>query len=104
MSRLKSLLMYAGLLGSLFGFSITGSLAQTAPEGTSASLLRGPEQRVALVIGDAHYKNAPELANPDNDAHAMGQFLNKAGFEINSAVELTQSDTIRDVQEFPSTV
>ncbi len=38
MSRLKSLLMYAGLLGSLFGFSMTGSLAQTAPEGSSASL------------------------------------------------------------------
>ena len=59
MSRLKSLLMYAGLLGSLLGFSVTGSFAQTAPEGTSASLLRGPEQRVALVIGNAHYKNAP---------------------------------------------
>src|SRR5437762_1254397 len=63
MSRLKSLLMYAGLLGSLFGFSVTGSFAQTVPEGTSASLLRGPEQRVALVIGNSHYKNAPELAS-----------------------------------------
>jgi threonine dehydrogenase-like Zn-dependent dehydrogenase len=50
MSRLKSLLMYAGLLGSLFGFSMSGSFAQTAPEGTSASLLRGPEQRVALDL------------------------------------------------------
>jgi hypothetical protein len=101
---LKSLLMYAGLLGSLFGFSMTGSFAQTAPEGTSASLLRGPEQRVALVIGNAHYKNAPELANPDNDAQAMAQFLNKAGFEVTSAIDLTQNDMIRVVQDFSSKV
>jgi Caspase domain len=104
MSRLKSLLMYAGLLGSLFGFSVTGSFAQTAPEGTSASLLRGPEQRVALVIGNAHYKNAPELANPDNDATAMAQFLNKAGFEVTSAIDLTQHEMIRVVQDFSSKV
>jgi Caspase domain len=104
MSRLKSLLMYAGLLGSLFGFSVTGCFAQTAPEGTSASLLRGPEQRVALVIGNAHYKNAPELANPDNDAEAMAKFLNKAGFEVTSAIDLTQNDMIRVVQDFSSKV
>ncbi|MGQ0681304.1 caspase family protein [Bradyrhizobium sp.] len=104
MSRLKSLLMYAGLLGSLFGFSVTGSVAQTAPEGTSASLLRGPEQRVALVIGNAKYKNAPELANPDNDATAMAQFLNKAGFEVTSAIDLTHNDMIRVVQDFSSKV
>jgi caspase domain-containing protein len=104
MSRLKSLLMYAGLLGSLFGFSVTGCFAQTAPEGTSASLLRGPEQRVALVIGNSHYKNAPELANPDNDAQSMAQFLNKAGFEVISATDLTQNDMIRAVQEFSSKV
>lgn len=104
MSRLKSLLMYAGLLGSLFGFSLTGSLAQTAPEGSSTSLLRGPEQRVALVIGNAKYKNAPELANPDNDATAMAQFLNKAGFEVTSAIDLTHNDMIRVVQDFSSKV
>ncbi len=104
MSRVKSLLMYAGLLGSLLGFSVTGSFAQTAPEGASASLLGGPEQRVALVIGNAHYKNAPELANPDNDAQAMAQFLNKAGFEVTSAIDLTQNDMIRVVQDFSSKV
>ncbi|MFO1109804.1 MAG: caspase family protein [Bradyrhizobium sp.] len=104
MSRLKSLLMYAGLLGSLLGFSVNTSWAQTAPEGSSAALLRGPEQRVALVIGNSHYRNAPELANPDNDAEAMAQFLNKAGFEVTSAVDLTQNDMIRVVQDFSSKV
>src|SRR4051794_13321574 len=106
MSRLKSLLMYAGLLGSLVSFACTGpAFSQTAPgAGTSASLLSGPEQRVALVIGNAHYKHAPELANPDNDAEAMAKFLNKAGFEVTSAIDLTQNDMIRVVQDFSSKV
>src|SRR6185369_4885584 len=89
----------------LVGFACTGSaFAQAAPEGTSASLLRGPEQRVALVIGNAHYKNAPELANPDNDAQSMAQFLNKAGVEVTSAIDLTQNDMIRVVQDFSAKV
>jgi hypothetical protein len=64
MSHLKSLLMYAGLLGSLLGFSMSGSFAQTAPEGTSASLLRGPEQRVALVIGNAALQERAGACQP----------------------------------------
>jgi hypothetical protein len=97
--------MYAGLLGSLVSFACTGSaFSQTAPAGTSASLLNGPEQRVALVIGNAHYKNAPELGNPDNDAQSMAQFLNKAGFEVTSAIDLTQNDMIRVVQDFSARV
>ena len=72
--------------------------------GSSASLLSGPEQRVALVIGNAHYKNAPELSNPDNDAQSMAQFLNKAGFEVTSAIDLTHNDMIRVVQDFSAKV
>jgi hypothetical protein len=30
------------------------------------------EKRVALVIGNAAYTHAPELANPRNDARAAG--------------------------------
>lgn len=105
MSRLRSFLMYAGLLGSLVGFACTGSsLAQTEPEPGTSAALRGPEQRVALVIGNAHYRNAPQLANPDNDASSMAQFLNKAGFEVISAIDLTQNDMIRVVQDFSSRV
>jgi hypothetical protein len=105
MSRLKSLLMYAGLLGSLASFAFAGSaFSQTAPEAGTSAALRGPEQRVALVIGNSHYKNAPELANPDNDAEAMAQFLNKAGFEVVSATDLTQNDMIRAVQDFSAKV
>jgi hypothetical protein len=66
--------------------------------------LRGAEQRVALVIGNANYMNAPQLANPDNDAQSMAQFLNKAGFEVIAATDLTQNDMIRVMQDFSTKV
>ena len=50
--------------------------------------LQGPEQRVALVIGNSNYQHAPQLPNPDNDAQSMAQLLNAAGFEVIAATDL----------------
>ncbi len=46
--------------------------------GTSAST----GDRVALVIGNAAYKNAPPLSNPINDAVIMADALKSLGFEL----------------------
>lgn len=95
MFRLKSVLMITGLLGSLFGFAGGPVSAQVAPvEPAAPRALQGPEQRLALVIGNSNYQNAPQLANPDNDAQSMAQFLNSAGFEVISATDLTQNDML----------
>lgn len=104
MFRLKSALMTAGLLGSLFGFACGPVSAQVAPVEPAPTALRGPEQRVALVIGNSNYQNAPQLANPDNDAQSMAQFLNSAGFEVISATDLGQNDMLRVVQDFSAKV
>lgn len=105
MFRLKSALMTAGLLGSLFGFVCGPVSAQVAPvEPAAPAALQGPEQRVALVIGNSNYQNAPQLANPDNDAQSMAQFLNSAGFEVISATDLGQNDMLRVVQDFSAKV
>jgi hypothetical protein len=104
MFRLKSALMTAGLLGSLFGFTCGPVSAQVAPAEPAPTALQGPEQRVALVIGNSHYQNAPQLANPDNDAQSMAQFLNSAGFEVISATDLDQNDMLRVVQDFSAKV
>jgi hypothetical protein len=104
MFRLKPFLMTASLLGSLFGFSCGPVSAQVAPVQPAPTALQGPEQRVALVIGNANYKNAPQLANPDDDAQSMAQFLNSAGFEVVSATDLTQNDMLRVVQDFSAKV
>lgn len=105
MFHLKSALIAAGLLGSLFGFACGPVSAQVAPiEPAAPSALQGPEQRVALVIGNSNYRNAPQLANPDNDAQSMAQFLNSAGFEVISATDLGQNDMLRVVQDFSAKV
>jgi hypothetical protein len=129
MSRLKSLLLYAALLGSLLSFGNAGSaFAETsgaetgnAPQSSSkaagqppqpmagvnagtSSVLRGPEQRIALVIGNSNYQNAPKLSNPGNDAQSMAQLLNSAGFEVIAATDLTQNDMVKVLQDFSSKV
>lgn len=105
MFRLKSVVMTVGLLGSLFGLACGPVSAQVAPvEPTAPTALQGPEQRVALVIGNSNYQNAPQLANPDNDAQSMAQFLNSAGFEVISATDLGQNDMLRVVQDFSAKV
>jgi Caspase domain len=40
------------------------------------------ERRVALVIGISAYQNAPHLANPVNDARAIGDSLRRLKFEV----------------------
>ena len=46
------------------------------------------DKRVALVIGNSGYKSVPKLANPENDAAAIGLLLRKAGFD---AVDVRQN-------------
>jgi hypothetical protein len=130
MSGFKSLLLCAGLLGSLLSLGHGTALAQTTnaeiangvqsppksltqalaqPQQPAAGVgaapaLSGPEQRVALVIGNSNYQSAPPLLNPDKDAESMAQFLNSAGFEVVEATDLTQSDMIKVVQDFSSRV
>ncbi|WP_187436377.1 caspase family protein [Bradyrhizobium hipponense] len=104
MFRLKPFLMCAGLLGSLVGFACGPVSAQVAPVEPAPTALQDPEQRVALVIGNSNYQNAPQLQNPDNDAQSMAQFLNSAGFEVVAATDLTQNDMLRVVQDFSAKV
>jgi len=134
LSRFNSLLLWAGLLASLVCFAHDRVYAQTAgaeiglqspprdlnrqvstqqggpqqaaaASNDAASLAAGgPEQRVALVIGNSNYQNAQQLANPDNDAQAMAQFLNQAGFEVIAATDLTENDMIKVVQDFSGKV
>jgi Caspase domain len=104
--RFKSLLLCAGLLAGVFGFSQSPAFAEAAtteqPAVTQA--LQGPEQRVALVIGNSNYQNVAQLPNPDNDAQSMAQFLNSAGFEVISATDLTQNDMLKVVQDFSARI
>lgn len=63
---------------------------------TSASAKR----KVALVIGNSGYRNAPILANPDNDAKAISSMLSGLGFEVISGFDLSNAETVAKVREF----
>jgi hypothetical protein len=47
-----------------------------------------PERRVALVIGNSSYRNAPVLPNTVNDARDMVTALRKVGFEVVDGIDL----------------
>jgi ABC-type sugar transport system substrate-binding protein len=40
------------------------------------------EKRVALVIGNSSYQQAPELRNPKNDATDVAAALRELGFQV----------------------
>jgi Caspase domain len=118
MSAFSSSLLRAALLTGFLSLLHGAAFAQDAgaqspvqPPPQSAavdtgppSALPGPEQRVALVMGNSHYQNAPELPNPDHDAQSVAEFLNSAGFEVVEATDLTQNDMIKVVQDFSARV
>jgi len=58
-------------------------------------------ERVALVIGNAAYEDAP-LRNPVNDARAMGKTLERLGFEIIQVENATKTQMERALVDFTS--
>jgi len=57
-------------------------------------------KRVALVLGNSDYDNAPTLANPRNDAEDMTEKLTSLGFEVVGGFDLS-NDQMRDkIREF----
>lgn len=57
------------------------------------------ERRLALVIGNSAYRNAP-LANPANDARAMSTKLRQLGFEVMEKENASREDMVRLSREF----
>jgi len=59
------------------------------------------EKRVALVIGNAAYQNAPRLPNPVNDGSTIAATLKDAGFDVvDSRHDLAAADTRRALRDF----
>src|ERR687887_583126 len=62
------------------------------------------ENRIALVIGNSSYRSVSVLPNPENDAAAMAELLNTAGFEVVSARDLSQAEMRAAFGEFAARV
>lgn len=57
------------------------------------------EKRIALVIGNSAYKDAP-LKNPVNDARDMAAALRKLGFEVIEKTNVSQKEMNRAIVQF----
>ncbi|MGI9068546.1 MAG: caspase family protein [Pyrinomonadaceae bacterium] len=60
----------------------------------------GSPRRLALVIGNGAYENAPPLKNPPNDAIDIANVLSKVGFGVEHGVNLTQRQMKAMIREF----
>jgi len=59
------------------------------------------EKRVALVVGNSHYKNAALLPNPANDAAAFSATLKGAGFDVvESRLDLSAAEMRKVLRDF----
>jgi uncharacterized caspase-like protein len=59
------------------------------------------DKRVALVIGNSAYQNAPQLPNPARDAAAISEMLRKAKFDVVQTVNnASNADLRRTLREF----
>src|SRR5207248_945365 len=58
------------------------------------------DRRVALVVGNAAYKNATTLRNPVNDATDVAGILKSLGFDVLLATNLDQQEFARTIDKF----
>jgi Caspase domain len=104
MSIFRDSFMGACLLGSLLAFAPGRPAHAEAASAGNAVVLAGPEQRVALVIGNSSYQHVAQLPNPANDARSVAQLLNTAGFEVISATDLNHNQMIETIQDFSAKI
>jgi peptidoglycan hydrolase-like protein with peptidoglycan-binding domain len=58
------------------------------------------EKRVAFVVGNAAYRNVPQLPNPAIDAKAIAAVLRNVGFEVVEGTNLTRDKMTEKLLDF----
>ncbi len=81
----------------LVSVTFAAALALVAPAWAEDKPLHG----VALVIGQSDYsRTLPKLANPRNDATAMGALLDELGFTVTTALDDDQAKLSQQLVDF----
>lgn len=91
----------AGVLGGLLASLVLATAALLPQRAAHAALApaQAGEPRHALVIGNAGYTTAP-LLNSANDARAVAQVLEKAGFKVDLKINASQKQMQEAVTTF----
>src|SRR5512138_3654852 len=69
------------------------------PSSPAVQAAATPEQRIALVIGNGQYKDAP-LLNPVNDARAVAKALSRSGFQVVQKENMGRAEMQVALREF----
>lgn len=94
--RIWAMALMAGLMVVA---GLSGPPAQGANQWEVRILGAGTDSRVALVIGNGAYHDAP-LRNPGNDARLMAATLRELGFEVTLLLDAGQTQMKRAIQDF----
>lgn len=86
------------LLSLVPAFGLVGT-----PSRVLAQAATSRSRRVALVIGNAQYAQAP-LANPENDARLIASTLKALGFEVDARYNLKGPEFRRALRDFGRTM
>jgi hypothetical protein len=96
---LFSAIKIASIIGlMLISASVFQVLAQTDQSRQLQQI--ASERRLALIIGNGAYTNAPPLKNPPNDARDMAAALKGLGFDVTSGININQREMKRLIREF----
>ena len=89
--------LQAGLAAGSFFLPLPYALVRAQVDG-ALKLLKAP--KVALVVGNSKYKDAPELKNAVNDAKAMTEALKASGFAVTAHIDAGRDALIRAIREY----
>jgi hypothetical protein len=97
------------LVAVVTAFALLTAVRPCAAQGLADPPVAGPagsigdravrEQRLALVIGNNAYRDAP-LSNPVNDARAMAAALRRAGFDVILRTDVDHRGILAAMREF----
>ena len=77
---------------------LSASLPKPEP---AAPVIKAPDRRVALVIGNSDYKHVGRLKNPENDARTVAEKLQRLGFaEVREQFNLDLIGLNRELRRF----
>ena len=85
---------------------VAGSLFLPAPHAwvwaqqSDGSLKLSKAPKVALVVGNGKYKDAPELKNAPNDAKVIGEVLKASGFEVTLQLDTSREALIGAIRDY----
>jgi hypothetical protein len=99
-TRISALALTLGLTGLIIWLPGARAHAQQDRQLVQTVGTGATTRRLALVIGNGAYTNAPPLKNPPNDARDMAANLKTLGFDVSSGVNVSQREMKRLIREF----